>query len=118
MFVEVEHDHWKSVLAALKYSFNYTICDKICLVSETGDTVGTNISFISIFSKLISSICEVNREDSPRLIFVPLKVTTIKNLMILLSEGKLISNNLECLKDVIDAAKIFDILPSSLVCLC
>ena len=29
--------------------------------------------------------------------------------MILLSEGKLISNNLECLKDVIDAAKIFDI---------
>ena len=40
-----------------------------------------------------------------------MKMTTIKNLMILLSEGKLISNDLECLKDVLEAAKIFGIEP-------
>ena len=110
MFLEVEHNHCRSVLSALQYGFSSDNCDKLCLVSESGDKIFTNLSFISLFSKLICSISrESNQEDLPQLICVPLKVTTIENLMVLLSEGKLISENIESLKDVLQAAKIFDI---------
>ena len=109
MFLEVQHDHRQSVLSALKYSLSSTICDKICIVSLSGDRVFTNFSFISLFSKLVYSIGEMKQEEIPELIAVPLKLITIKNLILLLSEGKLVSNNVETLKDVMEAAKIFDI---------
>ena len=110
MFLEVEHNHCRSVLSALQYGFSSDNCDKLCLVSESGAKNFTNLSFISLFSKLICSISrESNQEDLPQLICFPLKVTTIENLMVLLSEGKLISENIESLKDVLLAAKIFDI---------
>jgi len=107
MFLEVQHDHRQFVLSALKYSLSSTICDKICIVSLSGDRVFTNFSFISLFSKLVYSIGEMKQEEIPELIVVPLKLITIKNLILLLSEGKLVSNNVETLKDVMEAAKIF-----------
>ena len=114
MFLEVEHDHCQSVLSALKLSLSSNVCDKICIVCESGDEFCTSLNFISLFSKLFSSITRSsNNQDLPQLIFVPIQLTSITNLMILLSEGKLISDDLDSLKEVFEAAKAFDIESTS-----
>jgi len=113
MFLEVEHDHCETVLAALKLSLSSNICDKICIVCESGEQLCTSLSFLSLFSKLITSITHRSQEDPPQLIFVPLALTSVENLMILLAEGKLISEDLDSLKNVFEAAKAFDIESTS-----
>jgi len=107
MYLEVEYDHKHLICSALKYSFDTTTTfDKICLISLSGEKVFISISFLSVFSNLVSSICE-NNQDVPHQIIVPLKLSTLKNLLLFLCEGYLASNNPEVLQDILEAAEIF-----------
>jgi len=113
MFLEVEHDHCESVLSALKLSLTSNVCDKISIVCESGDQVSTSLSFLSLFSKLISSITTSSQQDAPQLMFVPLTLNSVENLMTFLSVGKLITEDLDSLKEVFEAANAFDIESTS-----
>ena len=107
MYLDVDYDHEYSVCSALKYSFHSTTaCDKICLISQSGDKLFVSISFISVFSDLVRCICE-NIHDLPIQMFVPIPVETLKKLMLFLCEGNLASNNPEELQEIVKAAKIF-----------
>jgi len=109
MYLEVDYDHRNSVCSALKYSFHSTTaCDKIYLVSQSGDKLFISISFLSVFSNLVRCIGE-NNQDLPVQMFVPINIVTLKKLLLFLCEGNLVSNNPEDLQEVIEAAEIFAI---------
>ena len=107
--LKLDYDHRFSVCAALKYSFHSTTaCDKIYLVSQSGDKLFISISFLSVFSNLVRCIGE-NNQDLPVQMFVPINIVTLKKLLLFLCEGNLVSNNPEDLQEVIEAAEIFAI---------
>jgi len=109
MYLEVEYDHKHLICSALKYSFDTTTAfDKICFISLSGEKVFISISFLSVFSNLVSSICE-NNQDVPLQIIVPLKLSTLKNLLLFLCQGYLASSCPEVLQDILEAAEIFAI---------
>jgi len=111
MFLEVKYDHGKSICSALELSFNSATANKINLICQTGDRVAVSFSFLSFFSNLFKSIIKNENyyEGDELHIIVPMKKVTIHNLLSFLCRGKLVSNSLKDLQDVVEAANILEI---------
>jgi len=108
MIFEVKHDHVESILSALKFSFNSAECYKTYLISDSGVKVSVSSSFIRIFSRVIASTA-ITSQDANQVVFVPLKLSTLENLLMFLYNGGLFSADKRTLDELLQAAQILDI---------
>ena len=104
MQFNLKRDSLPAISSCLHYGNTGPSCQQVCLVSDQPDSAGekvyTGVTFLSIFSKLLSSLLKDSQTESDVLtIILPVPVHIIKGLLHFLSTG-------EVLLDIEDAFSV------------
>ena len=96
MLVRLKRD--PLTISCLQYGNSGPSCQQVCLVSDPdGEKVFTGVTFLSLFSKYLSSLLKDNQAqlDEVPTIIVPVPVHILKQLLSLLSTGEAVCSDFE-----------------------
>jgi len=111
MLLRLKGDFFPAAMSCLQYGNSGPSCEQVCLVSEPdGEKVFTGVTFLSLFSKYLSSLLKDNltQSDVP-IIILPVPVSILKQLLNLLCTGEAVCKDIEDALSLDKAAHVLGI---------
>jgi len=109
MLLRLSRDPFPATISCLHYGNSGPSCEQVCLISEPdGEKVFTGVTFLSLFSKYLSSLLKENQaqSDVPTII-LPVPVSILKQLLNFLCTGEAVCKDIE---DVFSLGKAAEVL--------